>query len=181
MTKEEAIDRFKEARAGHKEFLSIETLDMAIKALEQESCSDAISRQKEDIAKAFQFGVALGFGKKHDEMGKVIDEIKKAITPEQKPCADCISRQAVDEVKELMTDMNGDMVYVVRMSDIRQLPSVNPQPKTGYWEQYGDPWEDKFKCSECGKKQPKILCGERIIGHWSDFCPNCGAKMKSEG
>lgn len=36
MTREEVIDRLKEARAGHKEFLSIETLNMAIKALEQE-------------------------------------------------------------------------------------------------------------------------------------------------
>ena len=36
MTREEAIDRLKEARAGHKEFLSVETLNMAIKALEQE-------------------------------------------------------------------------------------------------------------------------------------------------
>ena len=35
MTREEAIDRLKEARAGHKEFLSVETLNMAIKALEQ--------------------------------------------------------------------------------------------------------------------------------------------------
>lgn len=38
----------------------------------------------EDIAKAFQFGLALGFGEKHDEMDKVIDEIKKVITPEPK-------------------------------------------------------------------------------------------------
>lgn len=45
MTREEAIDRLKEARAGHKEFLSIETLNMAIKALQQKSCEDAISRQ----------------------------------------------------------------------------------------------------------------------------------------
>lgn len=36
MTREEAIDRLKEARAGRKEFLSIESLEMAIKALEQQ-------------------------------------------------------------------------------------------------------------------------------------------------
>ena len=46
MTREEAIDRLKEARAGHKEFLSVETLNMAIKALEQEPCEDAISRRR---------------------------------------------------------------------------------------------------------------------------------------
>ena len=36
------------------------------------------------IATAFQFGVALGFAKKYDEMDKVIEEVKKAITPERK-------------------------------------------------------------------------------------------------
>ena len=46
MTREEAIDRLKEARAGHKEFLSVETLNIAIKALEQEPCEDCISRQQ---------------------------------------------------------------------------------------------------------------------------------------
>lgn len=60
------------------------------------------------------------------------------------------------------------------------IQALEQEPKMGHWEQYGDSWEDKFKCSECGKEQPKILCGEQIIGHWSDYCPNCGAKMESE-
>lgn len=46
MTREEAIDRLKEARAGHKEFLSVEVIDMAIKGLEQKPCSNAIDRAK---------------------------------------------------------------------------------------------------------------------------------------
>ena len=79
----------------------------------KESCDDAISRQAalgccrneweeevemrlkslppvtpqqscEDIAKAFQFGMALGFAKKHDEMDKVMEEVKKAVTPQPK-------------------------------------------------------------------------------------------------
>lgn len=70
-----------------------------------------------------------------------------------------------------------DTVYVERDDVIKALEQ---EPKIGHWEQYGDSWEDKFKCSECGKEQPKILCGERIIGHWSDYCPNCGARMESE-
>ena len=53
---------------------------------------DAISRQAalgccrnecEDIAKAFQFGLAFGFGKKYDEIDRVIDEIEKVITPQE--------------------------------------------------------------------------------------------------
>ena len=42
----------------------------------------------------------------------------------QEPCDDAISREDAEECKELMTDINGDTVYAVRMSDIRQLPSV---------------------------------------------------------
>ena len=48
-------------------------------------------------------------------------------------CEDAVSRQAVDEIKELMTDINGDTVYAVRMSDIRQLSSVNPQEPKIDW------------------------------------------------
>ncbi len=38
----------------------------------------------EEIAKAFQLGMAFGFGEKNDKMDKVIDEIKKAIAPQPK-------------------------------------------------------------------------------------------------
>lgn len=46
---------------------------------------------------------------------------------QQEPCEDAISREDIEEFKELMTDINGDVIYAVRMSDIRQLPSVKPQ------------------------------------------------------
>lgn len=97
-------------------------------------------------------------------------EIISAI--DQEPCEDAIRRQAV---LDLIADYDLSMGQVV--NGIHTLPPITPQPKTGHWEQYGDPWEDKFKCSECGKEQPKILCGQKIIGHWSDYCPNCGARM----
>ena len=51
----------------------------------------------------------------------------------QEPSGDLISSQAVDEIKELMTDINGDVIYAVRMSDIRQLPPVKPQESSITW------------------------------------------------
>ena len=113
MTREEALRRVKGYLTDiipAKDYSEVEEI---IKALAQEPCEDAISRQAalgccrneweeeveirlkslppvtsqqkyEDIAKAFQLGLALGFGKKHDEMDKVIDEIKKVITPQGK-------------------------------------------------------------------------------------------------
>ena len=93
---------------------------------------------------------------------------------EQEPCEDAIGRSdMLDAIGHGTTYTSEELQRI-----IKALPPVNLQePKTGHWEQYGNSWEDKFKCSECGKEQPKILCGERIIGHWSDYCPNCGAKM----
>lgn len=130
-------------------------LGKAIKALEQEPYEeelDFVQEHKkiscnlivepcEDVAKAFQLGMALGFGKKYDEMDKVMEEIKKVITQDQQSCEDCISRQAVDTlVDELARAISNERCGISRgrstatiMRDIRHLPPVNPQPKAGHW------------------------------------------------
>lgn len=80
--------------------IDVEALEIAIKLLKQphrNDCRDWANafnevetipptspQSKEDIAKAFQFGVALGFGKRYNEIDRVMDEIKKVFTPEQK-------------------------------------------------------------------------------------------------
>lgn len=105
---------------------------------------------------------------------------------EQQPCEDVIDRaEAMTGIMMFTGNVKSDEEDVyIKVSDavqlLRELSPVTPQPKTGHWEQYGNFWEDKFKCSECGNKQPKILCGERIVGYWSDYCPNCGADMRGE-
>ena len=47
MTKEEAINQLQDAKDGYQEYLSAEAIDMAIKALEQESMLEKI-REKVD-------------------------------------------------------------------------------------------------------------------------------------
>jgi DNA-directed RNA polymerase subunit RPC12/RpoP len=116
------------------------------------------------------------------DMTEVFDLANKAL--EQEPCEDCISRQAViDGINQYFHDEYYQRTSIQDCMDcliedaIKPLQPVTPKPKMGHWKQYGDSWEDKFKCSECGKEQPKILCGKQIIGDWSDYCPNCGARM----
>ena len=185
MTNEEAIEYNKNLREYMRitdtesefKFLkeNYEALDMAIKVLEQ------IPDLKETYNKGYKDGQkALAF---HLELCK----------EEQEPCEDCISRaEAINAIEEYGSVW---MEYTEEMSIhqiaeralkaskqsmykiLHDLPSVQPKPKTGHWKQYGNSWEDKYKCSECGEAQPKILCGEKIIGHWSNYCPNCGAKM----
>jgi DNA-directed RNA polymerase subunit RPC12/RpoP len=98
----------------------------------------------------------------------VVERWKKRL--EQEPCEDWYdvpsNEMTLEQARQAVKDLRKKLVE-----------HLEQEQKTGHWEQYGNYWEDKFKCSECGKEQPKILCGERIIGHWSDYCPKCGARM----
>ena len=157
MTKEEIIRNLKYTMEKHKND-TVNTFDTNISVMckdildyfeEQEPCDDAISRKAVlDI-----FGYVMDYWKEH-----AIDvephEIKDALIEQyeftakqlnelpsvtQKPIEydDAISRDDVEECKELMTDINGDTVYAVRMSDIRQLPPVTQ--KSGKWIPVSEP------------------------------------------
>ena len=61
---------------------------------------------------------------------------------------------------------------------INKLPPI--QPKRGRWIRTGSgSLYDHYECSECGKA-PKWDCmgDNRWKIAFTDFCPNCGAKME---
>ena len=172
-------------------------LKMAIKALEQEPCEDWYDVPSNEMTLEQARQAVTDLRKKLaeylwqepcDEYGNYRYpsdiELTEPNTATSMPCGDAISRQAVLDTLDNMDNVLDEDRTIENYKELLKecyevLPSVNPT-KTGHWEQYGNYWEDKFKCSECGKEQPKILNGERIIGHWSDYCPNCGAKMVDE-
>jgi len=108
----------------------------------------------------------------------------------QMPCEDAISRQAVIDVIESMSNANPSYWNTCNVVDrgnlideIMELPSVTPQPKTGHWEHGGElsrvfiggvlkgiNYED-WHCSNC-----HCVVEQSIKPKWS-YCPNCGAKM----
>lgn len=110
----------------------------------------------------------------------------KALSVE--PCEAGISREDMDECKELMTDINGDTVYAVRMSDIRELPSVTPARPNAHNNNEDYAECDQFVCSNCGielQDWHRVECDEddgEVSYHEYTFkyCPNCGAKMENE-
>lgn len=107
------------------------------------------------------------------------DNCKKIIKAlEQEPCEDCVNRHTVLNTLFYKSDNNCEVVLNKELQDrIKALPSVTPQPKTGYWiNAYPDiepnPMFMYGICSVCGFKQS--------ISNKLNYCPNCGAKMEVE-
>ena len=97
---------------------------------------------------------------------------------EQEPCEDCISKQAVIDA----CDQSINLFEAV--DRIKELSSVTPKPKTGYWFIDERPESDRETiCSNC--EQPIFKYHKLDFDYRPNYCPNCGAKMiepqESEG
>ena len=118
MSREEAIEKLELMRQRVDEE-TYRALILAIKALEQESCGDAISRQ---AVKEWLWDNAI-YG-----YDRFIDKLP-SVNP-QPICEDAISREAVIKAVDTHTNEDGtldDDISVI----LEDLPSVNPQePKT---------------------------------------------------
>lgn len=89
---------------------------------------------------------------------------------EAQPCEDCIERAEVLMHSHIEYDDDGVGHLVIDVEDIKELPSVTPQPKVGkWWERTRYPQESRcWDCSEC----------QETVFERTDYCPNCGAKME---
>ena len=139
-----------------------EALDMAIKALEQEPCEDAISRDAAiDLIADFELSM--------DEVVRGIHALP-SVTP-QEPKTECSCEQIKWE----------------RDTAIAQLKELGyglcEKPKTGYWIGHREHCENLGVlpsglgayewCSNC---DCAIDVREWHRNHYN-YCPNCGAKM----
>lgn len=86
---------------------------------------------------------------------------------EQEPCEDCISRQAV--IKLLSYDWANRPAHKA-VESIRNLPSVTPKEKTGYWIDHSD--EGYVECPFCDHA---TTCDDNIDE--LHYCFYCGARM----
>ena len=100
------------------------------------------------------------------------------------PEHDTISRQKmIDALRDYLVGKRcpDDGTLTCRLIEnevINKLPPI--QPKRGKWIRTGSgSLYDHYECSECGKA-PKWECmgDNRWKIAFTDFCPNCGAKME---
>lgn len=185
MNNKEAINIISQMIKDEEGFLSDNTVKahkMAIRALEQEPCEDAISRQA--VMEHYSTGELAHCN--HISRNNLLDFIEQLPPVTPQPCGDLISRKAILEefendqyhlefCKEHHIERSISMEMVrIRLHD---LPSVNLQPKTGHWiAQDIHNCHTDFKCSECGYIHSFMhIYGEPTADY--TYCPNCGAKM----
>lgn len=81
--------------------------------------------------------------------------------------SDLIDRQAaIDECYPVTVD--GEVYEVVQVETLMELPSAQPEPKTGRWIKMSDSYGAYHCCSRCGREG---ACD------WN-YCPNCGTRME---
>lgn len=100
------------------------------------------------------------------------DDFIKLCKEEQEPCEDAISRQAALDCFTATKLKKFDFILHAR-KEIKKLPPVNPQPKTGHWvyKIYGEFHEQgDWYCSHCNYQ---FNYGN---GH-AKYCPECGYEM----
>ena len=142
----------------------------------------------DDAREDFMFDVynTLDFLPTNNEANRIIDSFDSVTSNiKQEPCEDAISRR--EAIKMFTYNCKGEHIpdydcdnFPVQI-DIKtvkemliELPSIIPQPKTGYWIR-GKYTEDNiryndssYKCNECG----------RVVDFEENFCPDCGLRMQ---
>ena len=178
MTREEAIEILKtlkpNMRFDDKGWLYTEqALEMAISALKQ---SDVSEYDKDHIWYK---------GGQYISLRRFLEVKAEA---EKEPCEDAISRQAALDCFTATKLKKFDFILHAR-EEIKKLPSVQPKPKTGHWEKIveehkclasdGTYTTTEYLCSECGAEPLAEYASDEAEYEFSNFCPNCGAKMES--
>ena len=113
----------------------------------------------------------------YEDLCTAVDMAIKALE-QPEPCEDTISRQmAIDAVSRGCQEFRG--IFAECEKNLNELPSAQPERKTGRWILWNYPGEECAICSACGEEYDQM---ELYIGgnDYPKYCPNCGAKVGAE-
>lgn len=115
---------------------------------------------------------------------RLMTALNMAIKALQEPSGDFISKQVVLEMAYDISEIDGEHFtepcMVVDVEDIKNLPPVNPQEKTGHWiyDEYESNWNDTIYHCSCCKRTVIVPYESSKKDLYNDYpyC-HCGAKM----
>lgn len=71
-------------------------------------------------------------------------------------------------------EMNMEIkAYTDILNGVKEMPSIQPEPRTGKWIPKSEESRNDWKCNQCGVKI--YGCGYDVL---PDFCPGCGSDMR---
>ena len=139
----------------------------------------------QDAINYFKGSFAIGKDDDSRHHNEVLEFTIKTL--EQEPCEDAVSKAGVFEILGNLMSIPYDFDRPITekdvsesMDEIRNLPSVTPTRKKGKWinKSQKSGCGITFVASEC------TCCGKKTLFNCDEliykYCPNCGAKMKSE-
>lgn len=144
---------------------------LILELLEQESCGAVVNKQtiKEEMLK-------YGFRSPDMTVTEFIEDLRPSNS--QKPCEDCISRQAAIYIA------SGYCHPANISAELAKLPPVQPKIRTGHWimprndDGMSDPIEYQVRCSECGFDFDPQTWHMELHKYGGDkYCPYCGVRM----
>lgn len=119
---------------------------------------------------------------RHRQFAEWLKDYKRLLG--QKPCDDTVSRQAV--LGLFAQNVDAVRPYSKTWEEVRALPPVNPQQKTGHWEKMVEVYDLQqnrmlvpygYDDAKFGNTPVYVCdCGYKSNKN-SRFCPDCGAKM----
>jgi hypothetical protein len=176
---------------------TMESLDVAIKALEQKSNEDCVSRQAVleslncEIDGTIESDIDLSkYKREFQEFANMILNAQEKVIqalPSVTPTISDIDKfnDSVNRatVLALINDVkNADgfkdySQYDYLFDQVDEMPMATPFRKKGEWCKQNDDYFDWYECSECGygsegEMQYSSECDVR-----TKYCPNCGAEM----
>lgn len=172
MTREEAIERLNNAKGCPLLYDShVEAIEMAISALEQEPCDDAISRDA--VLKVIDGWYEQNRDTENIEDLIILITYMGNVQP-QTVCDDVVSRAEVKRIVDFYKEQY-DGIYHINES-IDKLPSVQPSRK-GHWIIKDRYYHDTItaECSECGREVEIPTCMSELM---YKGCPYCLADMR---
>ena len=159
------------------------------KKVEQEPCTDAVSRK--DVINAIDKWIT-----EYKPQHYLIQSIRELPSVNPQPCDDAISREVVLK-KQYRIDDSATLSTrdVVNVEDIEDEPPITQKSDNKYRKE-AKRWKNKWlksqksgkwikvtngrgghECDICHEYAPSYQDGDEYL---TKYCPNCGAKMESE-
>lgn len=89
--------------------------------------------------------------------------------------------EAINIISQMIKDEEGFLSDNTVEAHKMAIEALEQEPKTGHWIRIaGGSRIDDYRCDCCNNNPPMKQIIKRGTWGWdfTDFCPNCGAKMK---